>query len=809
MSRYPVWEHSASRPPSAPASGRSAPRRSRAQRYGAGLVAAMALLAPGGTLGFVSAAGAANLPATNTGALSQLPGAKGCIEENPGSVDDSCWKDTIDSGNGIDGARALAAWGGYVFVAGSGDGNVIVTLRAGRDGLKAVSCISGDGSGGCAKAAPLGQGNGGDIPSMAVSPNGEHLYVGTAGLLLVIAINHATGALSWADDAAACVSQDGTDGGSGRCTKAPSGIAAYDNIVLSPSGNYLYNFGNGGNSSVVTYKVASDGSLTPVGCLDSGACGGTDGKTDGQGVLDVGEPQFGGLSGIALSSDDKLAYGVDASTGTLWMFDVVPAGQPGAGSLALPDTSGASGAADYCVQDGTSSGTCTHQGWGMDQLTGGLVVDGTSSAPYVYVVDGGEDNPGAVLEFGGATPAALTETGCASSSGAANGDPSKTCTKQPGLADAGDVVGSADGKDLYVAAGDETSGQVVELSVGPSGALSAGACYSDDGAGNFGTAYAGCTHFQGLDGVDSYADANSAIAVSPPGATTVSPSGSEVYVAAGMDGSVADLARGHIPGGSVHSLIGPPTKFAVTAADGEASLSWGLPTTGAATSYKIMWREGASGAISFRAVTSGPAIVSSLTNQTSYQFSVEAVLDGQVGEASAWLSATPGSDLPPLPPTGLSAQVAETYITTPHGQSYSTGEVRLKWAAPSAGACVRGNCQLTGYDLVVYGPGVSTCTPQAGRQSLSVSHVPGASATSTTVYLNLDIDVDTFELSAVNRTGKSVCAMLPVAMELLPHRPDVTAAGTSNGVVLSWDDNLQADKYLYIGPRQGAPSFTD
>src|ERR1700677_2413761 len=178
--------------------------RSSARRGWAWLVAALVLIGPGGILASATnPAGAANIPpSSNSGALNQLPGAQGCIEESPSEVDDTCVKDTLDSGNGINGARALAAWDGYVFVAGGGDGNVIVVLKAEPAGLTPVSCINANGTGGCAKAAPLGEGNSGDIPSMAVSPNGEHVYLGTANLILVFAFNAVTHAITWADDPA-------------------------------------------------------------------------------------------------------------------------------------------------------------------------------------------------------------------------------------------------------------------------------------------------------------------------------------------------------------------------------------------------------------------------------------------------------------------------------------------------------------------------------------------------------------------------------------------------------------------------------
>jgi titin len=726
----------------------------------------------------------------------------GCIEAAPSAVDNTCAKDTLDNGNGIVGARALATWGGYVFVAGGGDGDVIVVLKAETSGLTPVSCINPAGTGGCAKATPLGQGNASDIPSIVVSPNGEHVYLSTSDLILMFSFNPATHAITWANNSASCVSQDGTDGGSGRCTKTPSGVPAYYNVVMGPGGNYLYNFGNGGNSSLVTYKVGSDGSLTPVGCIDSGACGGTSGKTDARGILDVEAPNFGGANGLAISTAGQRAYAADASSDALWMFDIVPAGQPGAGSLALPDGTGTSGPADYCVEDGTSASTCTHHGWGLAQLSGGITLGGTGSSQYIYMVSGGEGNPGSVLELEGATPAALAETGCVSSTGTDDDTPSKACTKQAGLADAGDVVESPDGKDLYIAAGDQTSGQVVELAVDPStGALSPGACYSDDGAGGNGTAYPGCTHFQGLWGVDAESDPNSAIAVSPAGAPTVSPSGSEVYVAAGQDGSVADLARGKVPTGTVRALIGAPTKFAAAASDGEVELSWSPPATGAASSYTLQWRAGASGSITTTTVNVGHTevightVVKGLDNRTKYEFALSAVVAGQTGLATPWLSATPSSGLPPLPPTALTAKVsADTVI---NGKlAATTGFVDLRWIAPPAGSCSSGGCKLSGYHLNVLGPpsGVHGTQPVLLIKSLAATSV------SAQVQLGLSLQTDTFSLESLNLYGKSTSAQLLVPMETPPVRPNVTAAAANTGVDLSWDDDPSRDALLGIGP---------
>lgn len=770
------------------------PARSRpgpARRYWAALVAALALIGPSGLLAVAAApspAGAANIPTTsNSGALSQLPGVKGCIEEAPANVGDTCGQDTLDQGGGVYDARALAAWGGYVFVAGGGsreNGEVIAVLKAGPDGLRGVSCINGDGSGPCAKAAPLGMGNVGDISSIAVSPDGDHVYVGADSLLMAFAFNHATGAITWGNDAGSCVSQDGTDGASGHCTKAPAGLTPYANVVSSPDGNYLYNFGNGGNSSVVTYKVGTDGSLTPVGCLDCGS-------TDLQGALDVEVPNFGGLGGLALNADGTLAYGVDPGTATLWLFDVVPAGQPGAGSLALPDDSGSSGPANYCIQEGSTSSTCAHHGWGLAGLTGGVVVGGSAASPDIYVVNGGEGDPGSVVELSGATPGALAEMGCASSSGTADGDPSKACTKQVGLADAGDPALSPDGKNLYVAAGDETPGQVVELGVDPStGALSPGACYSDDGAGGFGTAYPGCTHFQGLDGIGAHSDPNSAIAVSPTGAPTVSPSGTEVYVAAGQDSSVADLARSF--SGAVLSLPGVPTGLTATPGDGEVGLSWSAPGTqgaGVANGYTVLWRLSSSTSphtLSVQGATSH--IVGGLRNGDNYQFAVEASNRTGTGPATAWVTAKPSNSAPPLPPTEFSAAVSA--LTQDGG--VSGVRVQLHWHAPAPGSCVQGSCALSGY-VLSYDKYV-----QGGKRSTSVD-LP-ARPTSDYVDLPANETEDNFELAAKNGYGTGPQVLVQALLELVPGAPAVTGAVTVQGVDLQWLEDTTTDQQSGIGP---------
>lgn len=483
----------------------------RSRLLATAVVSALALVAPSTTL------------ASGTGLLTQLSGGAGCIESSPTNAVDSCAADSLDGGVGLTEARSVAAYGGYVFVAGSsaaGDG--IVVLKAESGGLTPKSCVTPDGdSGTCAAAAPLVSGSS-DITGLTVSPDGKHLYASIGnGEIVIFGFNASTGALSWTSGTTGCVA-DGVAG----CT-ALAELPGPD-LVFSPSGAYAY---SAGQSAVYTYSVGADGSLTPIGCVDETGC------TGQGGLVGVQAPSSDfAASGVAISADGAHAYVPDSNDDAVWMFDI-PSSGPDAGTLQLPDDS--SGPVDYCTEDSSSgpAGLCTYTAPGIEHLTGSVAVSPSGGGGFVYAVSGGAGETGAVTGF---TADLASSVGCVASDADA-GDDTAACTTALGLGAGNDAVMAPDGETLYVASGDEGDGQLSALGVNSStGALSSITCYVDDDAS---MTFPDCDTLQGTVGVDFNSDPFGALAASATGAATVSPTGSEVYVPAQTDEGVADLAR--------------------------------------------------------------------------------------------------------------------------------------------------------------------------------------------------------------------------------------------------------------------------
>jgi titin len=198
---------------------------------------------------------------------------------------------------------------------------------------------------------------------------------------------------------------------------------------------------------------------------------------------------------------------------------------------------------------------------------------------------------------------------------------------------------------------------------------------------------------------------------------------------------------------------GAPTGLSGTAGFTQVSLSWTAPVSSgdySITDYIVEYKLSAGStwyAQSHTASTTTSAIVSNLTNGTSYDFRVYAVSYAGAGSASGTASATPSSTLTvPGIPTGLTATTGST-------------QVALSWTAPIN----NGGASITDYTVEYKTISAISWT--------TFSHVAGTATSRTVTGLTNGTDYN-FRVSAVNSVGTgavSSTATAPAATGVYYH----------------------------------------
>jgi Fibronectin type III domain len=224
-------------------------------------------------------------------------------------------------------------------------------------------------------------------------------------------------------------------------------------------------------------------------------------------------------------------------------------------------------------------------------------------------------------------------------------------------------------------------------------------------------------------------------------------------------------------GGSESAIAVPaaPTNLAATPGNGQVSLAWTAVT--GATSYKVY-------SATTPGVTPGPAtlvgtsatpsaVISGLTNGTTYYFVVTAVNAGGESLKSNEANATPNPDVP-IAPANLAA--------TP-----GNGQVSLTWDAVTG---------ATSYNIY-YGT-------TAGATTSSPTKVTGATGTSQDVTSLTNGTTYYFVVTAVNAGGESVPS---VETHTTPTAPAVFAQADLTG---TWNIiNFRAGPGVNAGTAQG------
>jgi DNA-binding beta-propeller fold protein YncE len=232
------------------------------------------------------------------GALVQPDGRKGCVVDQAALHQGCTLVRSLLGPAPFTGSNAVAVSGRNVYVA-SADSNTVTVLR--RAGQRLVQlpgrsgCIGGGPFSGCVPARAL------DKPtSVAVSPNGRHVYVAAMGSssVGVMARSPHTGALRQTG----CISARPRPG----CTTGRA-LRGVDVVAASPDGANVY-AGSFKDGAVVSFAQRRDG-LAQTGCVSDRTRGCSPGTA------------LGGVEGLAVSPDGRNVYAAAAISGAVAVLD--------------------------------------------------------------------------------------------------------------------------------------------------------------------------------------------------------------------------------------------------------------------------------------------------------------------------------------------------------------------------------------------------------------------------------------------------------------------------------------------------------
>jgi 6-phosphogluconolactonase (cycloisomerase 2 family) len=407
--------------------------------------------------------------AQSPGTITQLSGDQGCISElgTDGGTGTCTVGRLIDEQNSF----AMTPDGRFVYSSASGSqhgGSAdvhgiavfkrdidtgVLTQLPGADGC--VSNTGTDGRGGpCSQGIPLTSSS---AKSVAVSPDGKHLYLAGEMGVLGYTINKDTGVLT---QDAGCVTSAATAG----CNTAV-GVGDATHVYVSSDGKNVYVSGSTGlpspveNDAVAVFsRDSSTGVLTqlplPAGCVadspDSDAAGCRKATALYEPLDIVESPDKAFVYAAVSEGIRRNKVPANKEFGAVSVFTRDPAD----GSLTQIDCNGENAAPP---PNGTG---CASNGFALDDAS---AIDISHDGKSLYVAAQGTNFPsnGPVSVFNrDTTTGKLTQVQCMSGDGSnGKGDPG-VCDIVPSLGEPSDIAVSRDGGTVYVASSDE-SGPVI------------------------------------------------------------------------------------------------------------------------------------------------------------------------------------------------------------------------------------------------------------------------------------------------------------------------------------------------------------
>ena len=241
---------------------------------------------------------------TRTGALTPID----CVDDNDTGADD-CSQST--DGLGRSHQIAMSPDGKSLYAASIDDGAVVRFKRKTTNGvLVPKGCIQDNDTGtdACARDANGLEG----ARSVAVSPDGSSVYVGSSGDDAVVHFQRDT--TSGALHPSGCV--DDNDTGDDHCAQSADGLDYDQSVAVSPDGSSVYVAGLRDDAIVGFGRDPGTGALTPQGCIDDDESGADDCAQSADGL--------DGVTSVVISPDGASVYVSSIFDDAVVRFDRAP-----------------------------------------------------------------------------------------------------------------------------------------------------------------------------------------------------------------------------------------------------------------------------------------------------------------------------------------------------------------------------------------------------------------------------------------------------------------------------------------------------